>query len=260
MTRVSHRQPLTRRQFVAATGGVVGSAFVWAGCAPTAGEALQSGGRLTARPTGGIQTSVEGTRTLALDAARDAILRMPAKVGSPVALLVILHGAGGAATRVLDRFGQAADAAGVALLAPYSRTSTWDAIRGDYGRDVAFLDRALARTFELVAVDPTRLAIGGFSDGATYALSLGLINGDLFRRVVAFSPGFVVPGGIAGKPKFFVSHGLRDDILPIDRCSRVIVPALQRLQYEVTFREFDGGHEVPAAIAAEGLAWVADGR
>ena len=111
--------------------------------------------------------------------------------------------------------------------------------------------------FRCVAVDPARLAVGGFSDGATYALSLGLINGDLFRRVVAFSPGFIVEGETHGKPRFFVSHGTSDDILPIDRCSRRMVPELRQRGYDVTFREFDGGHEMPPAIASEGMAWLA---
>ena len=70
-----------------------------------------------------------------------------------------------------------------------------------------------------------------------------MINGDLFPRVVAFSPGFVVEGTAHGKPRLFISHGTADPILPIDRCSRVIVPALRARGYDVTFREFDGGHE-----------------
>ncbi len=132
-----------------------------------------------------------------------------------------------------------------------------DAIRGGFGRDVAFVDRALTRVFEIVAADPARTAIGGFSDGASYALSLGLINGDLFPRVVAFSPGFVVNGTPQGRPRVFVSHGTDDPILPIDRCSRVIVPGLRTRGYDVTFREFPGGHEVPDAIAREGMQSVA---
>ena len=97
------------------------------------------------------------------------------------------------------------------------------------------------------------MAVEGFSDGASYALGLGLANGDLFRRIVAFSPGYV-PGFTAeGHPTVFVSHGTGDEVLPIDRCSRRIVPALQRRRYDVTYREFEGGHEVPAEIAEEAL-------
>jgi phospholipase/carboxylesterase len=122
---------------------------------------------------------------------------------------------------------------------------------------VTFLNRALERVFETVAVDPARIAVGGFSDGATYALSLGMVNGDLFPRVVAFSPGFIVAGTPQGAPRFFLSHGRADPILPIDQCSRAIVPALRTRGYEVTFREFDGGHEVPATVADDAMRWVA---
>src|SRR5262249_59024321 len=118
----------------------------------------------------------------------------------PLPLLVLFRGASGSGEGVLRRVGPAADDAGVAVLAPDSRGSTWDAIRGDFGDDVTFIDRALTRVFETVSIDPERVAAGGFSDGATYALSLGLINGDLFRHIVAFSPGFVVGGEPHGRP------------------------------------------------------------
>ena len=171
-------------------------------------------------------------------------------------LLVLLHGAGGRGEGVLSRLSAAADAAGVAVLAPDSRSSTWDAIRGTFGPDVAFIERALQKVFETVNVDEARVAVGGFSDGASYALSLGLINGDLFRHVVAFSPGFLVKGTRRGQPRVFISHGGSDQILPIDQTSLLIIPGLRAQGYDVTFREFDGGHEVPQAIAQEGLAWI----
>jgi predicted esterase len=59
--------------------------------------------------------------------------------------------------------------------------------------------------------------------------------------VNSFSPGFMAPAGRAGSPRTFVSHGTRDEVLPIDLCSCRIVPELERGSYEVTYREFDGG-------------------
>ncbi|HEV2088501.1 MAG TPA: hypothetical protein VGR21_09330 [Cryptosporangiaceae bacterium] len=100
------------------------------------------------------------------------------------------------------------------------------------------------------------LAIGGFSDGASYALSLGLINGDVFDAVLAFSPGFAAATALAASPACFVSHGRSDRVLPIDRCSRRIVPTLRRLGYPVRYHEFDGGHEVPTAVVDEALEWL----
>jgi len=134
-----------------------------------------------------------------------------------------------------------------------------DQIRADFGEDVAYLNQVLEHVFARLPVDPARLAIGGFSDGASYALSLGLANGDLFPRVVAFSPGFVIGAPPHGRPRFFLSHGTADQILPIDRCSRVIVPQLRTRGYDVTFREFEGRHELPPDIAADGLRWMLNG-
>jgi predicted esterase len=248
---------ITRRRFGTIVGGTLTAVAFGPACDAAGWASRASDGRLTARPRDGVKTTASATKRLGLGGARDAILQMPSKpVDGPLPLLVMLHGAGGRADRTLQRFGPPADGQGIAVLAPESRGATWDAVRGEFGADVGFLDRALARVFETVAVDPARLAVGGFSDGATYALALGLVNGDLFRRVLAFSPGFLVPSAATGKPRIFVSHGTADPILPIDRCSRVIVPALKKRGYEVTFREFDGGHDVPAAIGTEGLDWM----
>lgn len=214
-------------------------------------------GRLKARPKR-IGTTASGTSSLNLGSGRDATLQMPAKTDAgALPLLVLLHGAGGSGEGILRRLGSFAADAGIVVLSPDARGSTWDAIRDDFGPDVEFIDRCLARVFEQVNVDARRISVGGFSDGATYALSLGLINGDLFERIVAWSPGFVTGGNVTGKPKIYVSHGHEDEILPIDRCSRRIVPALKRNGYEVTYKEFVGGHTIPEAIAKEGMTFAA---
>ena len=83
---------------------------------------------------------------------------------------------------------------------PDSRGPPWDVLEGGYGPDVAFLDRALELTFSRCAIDPARIAAEGFSDGASYALSIGITNGDLFSHVIAFSPGFMAPKEPWGKP------------------------------------------------------------
>jgi predicted esterase len=252
---------ITRRRFSAIAGGVLASFAFGGGCSQESAPRETNDGRLTARPRTDVGTSANGESALGLDPTRDAILQLPKTITvGPLPLLVLLHGAGGSAEGVLGRLGSAPDEAGVAVLAPASRDFSWDAIRESFGPDVSFVNRALERVFDTVAVDPARIAVGGFSDGATYAVSLGLINGDLFRRVVAFSPGFVIEGTPHGTPQFFVSHGVADPILPIDRCSRLIVSGLRKRGYDVTLREFDGGHEVPADIAREGMLWVAGAR
>jgi predicted esterase len=178
---------------------------------------------------------------------------------TPSALVLLLHGAGEDARDGLAQMREQADEAGLILLAPGSRGPTWDLIlnRGRYGADLAAIDRALGYAFARCAIDPERVGVGGYSDGASYALSLGLANGDLFSHVLAFSPGFLAPTGQMGSPRVFVSHGTRDGWLPIDSCSRRIVPRLERAGYEVRYREFEGGHVVPPAIAREAASWFA---
>lgn len=169
-------------------------------------------------------------------------------------LVVMLHGAGGVARSALNILREEADRHRLLLLAPKSIAATWDVIAGGYGPDVRNLDRLLT---EVAAVYPLRgYTVGGFSDGASYALSLGLANGDVFDSVVAFSPGFEAAELANGRPRVFVSHGTEDRVLPIDRCSRRIVPALKRAGYEVSYHEFGGGHAVPVAMQRRAVGWL----
>ena len=194
---------------------------------------------------------------LGLGDERDGLLYVPetAEAGAPV--LVFLHGATGSGRAHLRAVLAAADRYGVVLVAPDSRhPATWDLIaQGGLGPDVAFLDRVLDAVAEAVDLDPARLAIGGVSDGASYALTVGLSNGDVFPTVLAFSPGFLVVPAAVGRPRVFVSHGTADPVLPIDACSRSFVPALREAGYDVRFDEFDGGHTVPAPVSDAAVAW-----
>jgi phospholipase/carboxylesterase len=190
---------------------------------------------------------------------RDGMLYVPdtAEPGAPV--LVFLHGAMGNGRAHVRAVLGAADRYGVVLVAPDSRDQTsWDLIAGgSIGPDVEFLDRVLDNLVGRpdLDIDPARLALGGVSDGASYALTVGLSNGDVFPTVLAFSPGFLAVPEPAGQPRVFVSHGTADPILPIDACSRTFVPALLGAGYEVRFHEFDGGHTVPPPIADEAVGW-----
>jgi phospholipase/carboxylesterase len=205
---------------------------------------------------------VAGLHPLELGVERDGFCYVPptVRLDQPAPLMLWLHGAGGNAARSLASSRPHAEAAGAILLVPESRADSWDVIRGGFGPDIAFIDRALGWVFSRYEVDPARLAIEGFSDGASYALTVGLTNGDLFSHILAFSPGFMAPGAPHGTPPIFISHGTDDRVLPIARCSRRIVPQLQQAGYAVTYREFDGPHTVPPEIAQAGLTWLLAGR
>ena len=214
-------------------------------------------GHLAARPVEVKETSPQGLRKLGLDGGRDGVLYVPRgyRVDRPAPLALMLHGAGGNAQQGVSLLQRFADEHGMLLLAPDSRRQTWDVIFDRYGPDVSYIDRALAQTFSRYAVDSKRIAVGGFSDGASYALSLGVTNGDLFTHVIAFSPGFMAPTRQQGSPRVYISHGTRDQVLPIQRCSRRIVPQLKGAGYDVLYREFDGGHTIPTEIAREAHEW-----
>jgi phospholipase/carboxylesterase len=217
--------------------------------------------RFRPRPAAPSQRGFDGGREepLGLGVERDGLLYVPdgAEPGAPV--LIFLHGATGTGRRHLRAVLAAADRYGVVLVAPDSRhPNSWDIIaERRFGPDIEFLDlvlEALVGRLD-VDVDTDRLAIGGVSDGASYALALGLSNGDIFPTVLAFSPGFLVVPDAIGRPRVFVSHGTADPILPIDACSRSFVPVLRRAGYEVAYQEFDGGHTVPPPVSDAGVRW-----
>lgn len=219
-------------------------------------------GRLLSRPTHPTATASLGLHPLGLDGQRDGFVYVPKayQASRPTPLVLMLHGAGGDAHGGLNILRRLADPPLTILLAVDSRSSTWDIIRGRYGPDIAFIDRALAQTFSRYVIDPSRIAIAGFSDGASYALSVGITNGNLFTHVIAFSPGFMAPARQEGKPRLFISHGKWDTVLPIARCSRRILPQVQRAGYDVQYREFNGFHTVPSKIAREAIQWFTGKR
>jgi len=237
--------------------------FLTAGALAAAGVALPrrlfaaEPGRLTVRHKRPTKTTAPGDYVLADEAGRRAILHVPASYvpTKPAPFLIALHGASGSGERMLTSQRIATDAHGVVVLSPSSRGGTWDAIRGRFADDCELIDRLIGEVFDRCAIDPVHMAIGGFSDGATYALSLGLINGDFFTHIVAHSPGFIVSGQPHGRPKIFVSHGREDPILPIDQCGRRIVAQLTRAGYAPRFDEFDGGHTASPEMRERAMAW-----
>jgi len=234
---------LNRRAFLAALGGVCA-------CAEPAV-------RLHARPSKSADGHVEpGVTPLHLRSERDALLYIPKSAADPAPFVLYLHGATGGEQQGIRRLSALADEFGFVLLSPASEGGTWDAIRSGYGPDVRLIDRALSQVFAQCRIDPHKIAVCGFSDGASYALGLALSNGDLFRSVMAFSPGFVPPGsGETGSPRIFISHGTQDQILPIDECGRRLASEFKQKGYNVKLQEFDGPHTVPPQIARDAIAW-----
>jgi phospholipase/carboxylesterase len=100
------------------------------------------------------------------------------------------------------------------------------------------------------------VALEGFSDGASYALSLGIGNGDLFTHLIAFSPGFAAPSPRSGargcsSPTGSTTRSCRSTAAAAGSCRRS-----EGAGYDVTYDEFDGGHVVPPELARRAVAWV----
>ncbi|MGH7636382.1 MAG: alpha/beta hydrolase [Gemmatimonadaceae bacterium] len=216
---------------------------------------------ITAQPGTPTQSIAEGYTTLGLATPRDGFIYIPTSYdpAEPARLLVLLHGAGGDRTQWLTpEIESFAELDAVVILAIESRYETWDvAFLGRYDPDVAFLNDALEWTFERVNVDRNLIAIGGFSDGGSEALGIGIANAGLFRKIIAFTPSiYLVPFG-RGTPDVFLSHGTQDEIVAFGHSSDRVVPILRNNGMDVNFFIFDGGHVMPAYVQTAAFEWLA---
>lgn len=249
---------LSRRTFA------IGAALVLPGaCASSGGEAVISDGILSARPR---QATARAPRSgvFSLDAWPQPHVFIPPNLDAakPAPLMLLLHGGGGGGDRLLREFVPLATEQGVVLLAPEAERRTWDVVRSfqyggepAFGADVKRVDASLEALFEMVSIDPTRIAIAGMSDGASYALSLGLRNGGLFSHIIAFSPGGIAPFAGAPEPRIFISHGRKDRVLPFDHTASGMVAGLKAAGGDVTFVAFDGDHELRQQEMRAAMTW-----
>jgi phospholipase/carboxylesterase len=195
------------------------------------------------------------------DGERDGTVYVPQayKKGVPMPILVMLHGFRSTAEAVRYTF-PLAEEWGVIILAPESRDVTWGQSIPGFDDDVRYIGMAYRWVSEVLTVDRSRVALGGVSDGAGYALNMGLAYGDTFNHLMIFSVGMLSPFRKQGKPKIFLAHGLKDEQMPIDRTARKFVPQLQSEGYDVTYREYDGGHGAPLPVVKEGFEWLVTGK
>lgn len=221
--------------------------------AARAQEAAQAGvgdasvaatGHVKARPAAPTKPMLEpGFHTLGLDRARDAHLFVPRGLGvhQPAPLIVMFHGFGQQANETLGEWKRVAGARKCLVLAPQSRGVTWKVDNGPVGPDAVFIDQAMQAVFDRFAVDPGRMAVAGFSDGGTMALSFGLVNGDVFSDILAFAPIRYHAPDSRGQPRVFISNGNRDAGAVITY-SKGMARQLKGDGYDVEFHEFSGGH------------------
>jgi phospholipase/carboxylesterase len=215
---------------------------------------------ITARPGAPTSNAAVGLTPLGVGTARDGFLYLPAGYdpATPAPLLIMAHGeVSDASIWSRDVSRAMYDTLGLVVLGIDSRNDlSWDvSLTGRYGPDVAFLNQALAKVFSSVNVDPNRIAIGGFGDGASWALGVGIANGDVISAIIAFSPGGLFGPFRRGEPKIFVSHGTEDAFKPFIRTEQQLVPILESVFPDVIFVQFTGGHEIPLDIERQAYDW-----
>lgn len=233
-------------------------------------DSLALGGRLTARyktPTSTITPGLQVQRITPEGRPFGVFVPNNYDPSQKWPVAVLLHGLGGSGEGMAVEYSEAANAAGLIIVAPNSYFLTWDLLyssqqtgSAQFGPDRAFIDNMLKWTFDHLAVDSARVSLAGFDDGAIYALWLGLKNGDLFTRVAAFSPCSNVPTTRAGMPLVFISHSINDQVAPIDDCSRDMVPRLQGFGYTVEYVEYPttggNGHFLTPAIVDQAVQFL----
>ncbi|HEX5006833.1 MAG TPA: alpha/beta hydrolase-fold protein [Hyphomonadaceae bacterium] len=253
---------LSRRDF----GLMSAASMAAAGCATPAGIP-SADGRLSARPAA---PTSPGNRfgSFRLEGWPRPLVFIPPDVDAmrPAPLVLVLHGGGSDAAWTLNRMLGAARDKGVILLAPQAEGYTWDAVRQArehrrenapprFGDDTARVDASLKLLFDEMPVDPAHIAIAGFSDGASYALSLGPRNGELFSHIMAFSPGGVAPFDDPARARVFISHGRQDPMLPYANTADGIIPGLRSRGYDVTFETFNGVHAFRDEEVGKAFDW-----
>jgi phospholipase/carboxylesterase len=191
-----------------------------------------------------------GRNHLGIAAERDAVLFVPTGLDehAPVKLFVMFHGAGGFPEKVLPFIEEHAEREKFLILAPHSTYATWDIVIGGNGPDLERLQQALVEVTSHYRIDHEHLAFAGFSDGASYALSTGITNGDIASHVIAFSGGFMTIFSQEGAPAVFIAHGLVDEQLPIETSGRANAAKLKAAGYDVQYVEFNGLHVIQPVI------------
>lgn len=196
-----------------------------------------------------------GRHWLGLFPERDALLVVPENVAPrrPTPLMVLFHGGGGHAEKILPMMEAHANERGFLLLVPQSLFPTWDIVIAGNGPDRERLDGALAAVANRFLLDPAHVAFAGHSDGGSYALSLGLTNGRFVTHVIASSAGFLSVHEQSGAPRVFISHGTADEQIPIGRSARVHSARLREAGYDVTDVEYDGPHAYRPEVVAQAV-------
>jgi phospholipase/carboxylesterase len=203
-------------------------------------------------------------------------LRYRVRRGQPRGpLIVMLHGLGGD-ENVMWIFDHALPRAATliaprALYASELGGASWtrSAVRGDldnvdFQAALEVLARFLAEVIALYQIDPQRVILMGFSQGAALSYAYSLRYPESLRGVIALA-GFLPHSpsernGAAAQsktalPRYLILHGTHDDAAPIDR-ARAARSVLESRGASVEYHEHRVGHKVSAQGMKEIERWI----
>lgn len=191
-----------------------------------------------------------GYHGLGIAEERDCMLFVPEGIDTskPVPLVVMFHGTGGWADKVRPFLQPHAEANKFLLMLPQSQFVTWDLTIGGNGPDLQRLNQSLSIVADHFQIDKDHFAFAGWSDGASYALSNGISNGDILSHVICMSGGYMNVYKPHGEPKVFIQHSPDDEQLPIDTSGRKHAQMLKTAGYDVTYFESRGPHKITEEV------------
>ena len=140
-----------------------------AACGESTTEPEKTLATLSSRPSSVTRSLQAGTTRMNVGAS-SVVVELPNSALSKerVPTLLFMHGANRTVEPFMDAYRPIAAKYGVMVVMPYALRNTWDAIyTSGFGPDVESLDAMLKWLFGAVSVDPARLALSGFSEGAT---------------------------------------------------------------------------------------------
>ena len=176
-------------------------------------------------------------------------------------LFTVLHGAGRQNEMLVKACRGEPDRRQAFFLVPRSVDPTWDLIVGGERKDLGFLEFAYDLIYRRYPIAADRQVLIGYSDGASYALSLALSNPRLFEAALCWAAGFVVldRDNVAEddpKPRVYLEYGTHDELFAFDRVALPMKETLEQAGYGVEFSVDEGGRHWPSGtFQAEALDW-----
>jgi len=218
------------------------------------------------------------TKTLQLDLPLNNLIRKSENTDSPSKAIFFLHGFG---SNMQDLFGLCAffDKSWTCISLQASipvQYNGWAWAELDF-ENIGKLPKpeqmrnhqksvieSIKKSIQKLDLDPKRINILGFSQGASLSLYSGLLNTSVFRTVVALSGFLPVKERINDfDPKkvinldVFMGHGKLDAVVPIQLGQNTLA-GLKELGLKPTYVEYNSEHTIPNECLRDVLKWLSD--